>query len=78
MSMPPIGDPLPPPGTPSHDRDLGVYEHIEGLVGEEEALLSIPPEERKPHHHHRLREIESVLDRLHEAVQRRAHKRQGG
>jgi hypothetical protein len=55
---------------------LAAYEHIEGLCGEEEALLQVPPEERDPHHHHRLKELEQELDRAFERLRHRADKRQ--
>jgi hypothetical protein len=52
------------PGQP----ELGAYEHLEGLVGEEEALLKIPAEERSEHQHHRLRELGEELDRVFEKL----------
>ena len=55
------------PGQPQ----LGIYEHLEGLVGEEEALLKIPAHERSEHQHHRLRELGEELDRVFEKLHAR-------
>jgi hypothetical protein len=63
----PRGDEL----VPGHP-DLELFAHIEGLCGEEEALLAIPPDEREPHHHHRLRAIGEELDRAWEKLRERA------
>jgi Protein of unknown function (DUF2630) len=51
------------------------YAEIEGLVGEEYALLEKPAEERSKAQHHRLREIEEQLDRVWHKLEERAEKR---
>jgi hypothetical protein len=56
--------PIPP--------DLELFARIEGLVGEEAALLAIPRQERKREQHDRLREISAELDRIFEKLQERA------
>jgi hypothetical protein len=42
----------------------GLFARIEGLVGEEEALLKIPAEQRNQQQHDRLRSIGAELDRV--------------
>jgi hypothetical protein len=56
-------------------RDLEVYAHIEGLVGEENELLEEAEESRKEEHHERLHAIRQDLDRAWEALRRRAERR---
>jgi hypothetical protein len=56
-------------------RDLEVYAHIEGLVGEENELLQVAEEARKAEHRQRLRAIEKDLDRVWETLRRRAERR---
>ena len=56
--------PIPP--------DLELFARIEGLVGEEAALLAIPRQERKREQRDRLREISAELDRIWEKLQERA------
>ena len=56
-------------------RDLEVYAHIEGLVGEEDALLEEAEENRKEEHRERLHAIREELDRAWEALRRRAQRR---
>jgi hypothetical protein len=62
------------PGSP----DLELFARVEGLVGEEAALLAIPAEDRRQHHHDRLKAIGDELDRvfakLHERAERLAHR----
>jgi tryptophan 2,3-dioxygenase len=48
------------------------YAHIEGLIGEEDALLRIPAHERTDEQRERLRSIGDELDRLWDALRRRA------
>ena len=62
-----------------HDKDLSpvprnleVYAHIEGLVGEENELLEEAEESRKEEHHERLHAIGKELDRAWEALRQRA------
>jgi hypothetical protein len=50
-----------PVGVPA---GLDVYEHAEYLIGQEQALLSVPHEERSDHQHRRLGQISAELDRL--------------
>ena len=52
--------------------ELELFARIEGLVGEEAALLAIPRQERKPEQRDRLREISAELDRIWEKLQERA------
>ena len=56
-------------------RDLEVYAHIEGLVGEENELLERAEEERKEEHRERLHAISQELDRAWETLRRRAERR---
>ena len=52
--------------------ELEEYEHIEGLCGEETALLDVPAEERKQEQHERLHAISNELDRIWEKLRDRA------
>jgi Protein of unknown function (DUF2630) len=56
-------------------RDLEVYAHIEGLVGEEAELLEGAEEGRKEEHHERLDAIRQELDRAWDTLRRRAERR---
>jgi predicted nuclease with TOPRIM domain len=56
-------------------RDLEVYAHIEGLVGEENELLEQAEEARKEEHRERLHAITGELDRVWETLRRRAERR---
>lgn len=58
----------PPPGGAS------LFARIEGLVGEEDALLRIPARERSRDEHDRLRVIGDELDRVWETLRRRAQR----
>jgi hypothetical protein len=58
--------------------EAGVFAHIEGLVGEEDALLRIPAHERTAHHHERLSSIGAELDRVWEKLRGRAEQAAGG
>jgi hypothetical protein len=51
-----------------------LFARIEGLLGEERALLAIPAAERRPHEHERLREIGHELDRIWEKLRERAER----
>jgi hypothetical protein len=53
---------------------LDPFAHIEGLVGEEDALLRIPAEERTHEQHTRLRAIEHDLDRVWAKLRERAER----
>jgi hypothetical protein len=59
-------------------RDLEVYAHVEGLVGEENELLEEAEEDRKEHHHERLHAIRQELDHAWAALRRRAERRAEG
>jgi hypothetical protein len=50
------------------------FAHIEGLTGEEDALLKVPPHKRTRAQHERLHAITHELDRLHEHLEQRAHR----
>jgi hypothetical protein len=54
--------------------ELGTFSRVEGLLGEEQALLAIPAEQRTPEHHERLRVVTEELDRTWEHLRRRAHR----
>jgi Protein of unknown function (DUF2630) len=54
--------------------DIALFAHVEGLVGEEAALLAIPHEERAQHHHDRLKAIGDELDRVFEHLRERAER----
>jgi hypothetical protein len=62
----------------------GLFARIEGLVGQEDALLRIPAQERTEEQHERLRSIARELDRVWEKLRERAerlagaHKAAGG
>jgi hypothetical protein len=58
--------------------ETGLFAHIEGLVGEEHALLQIPAAERTDEHHERLRSIGAELDRVFEKLRERAGRRPRG
>jgi hypothetical protein len=55
----------------------GLFARIEGLAGEEEALLRIPARERTAEQHHRLRSIGAELDRVWERLRGRAEQLAG-
>ena len=56
-------------------RDLEVYAHVEGLVGEENELLKEAEESRKEERRQRLHAIGEELDRAWETLRRRAERR---
>jgi len=56
-------------------RDVELYAHIEGLVGEENELLEEAEEGRKAEHRERLHAIGEELDRAWETLRRRAERR---
>jgi 23S rRNA C2498 (ribose-2'-O)-methylase RlmM len=61
--------------------ELAPFAHVEGLCGEEEALLKIPAKKRSREHESRLHEIGTELDRvwerLRERVERLEHRHDG-
>lgn len=52
-----------------------LFARIEGLVGEEAALLAVPHEQRKQAQHERLRAVSEELDRIWEKLRQRAERR---
>jgi hypothetical protein len=54
--------------------DLELFARVEGLVGEEAALLAIPHEDRSEHQHNRLKAIGEELDRVFERLRERAER----
>jgi hypothetical protein len=58
---------------PGHP-DLDLFARIEGLAGEEAALLAIPAKDRSRHQHDRLRAIADELDRAWELLRKRAER----
>jgi hypothetical protein len=54
--------------------DLGVYAHIEGLVGEENELLKQAEQGRTEEHRERLHAIKHELDRAWESLRQRAER----
>ena len=63
-----VGDPAAPPP------EEGLFARIEGLVGEEAAMLRIPAEERSLQQRERLRSIADELDRAFESLRDRARR----
>ena len=61
-------DPAAPPP------EEGLFARIEGLVGEEAAMLRIPAEERSLQQRERLRSIADELDRAFESLRDRARR----
>jgi hypothetical protein len=71
----------PPPRTPDdlgpHDPRLDLFARVEGLVGEERALLALPAKDRSDAQHERLRSIGDELDRMWETLRERAERLTG-
>jgi hypothetical protein len=63
-----------PGGYGTIPRDVATFARIEGLVGEEHALLRIPAGERTREQHERLHHITSELDRIFEHLRERAER----
>lgn len=61
-------EPVPEPS------EMTLAAHIEGLAGEELALLAIPAQERSRAQHDRLRAIADELDHAFETLKQRAHR----
>jgi hypothetical protein len=51
---------------------IKLFAHIEDLVGQEDALLTIPAKQRTSEQHARLSEIGRELDRIFEKLRERA------
>jgi hypothetical protein len=77
MTVPWEGPPRSEPPFPSQKPDVSLFARIEGLVGEEDALLQIPPRERRAPQHDRLRAIGDELDRIWETLRDRAERLEG-
>ena len=58
--------------------DLGLFARVEGLVGEEKALLEIPARERSRQQRDRLRDVRAELDRIWESMRARAARLEAG
>jgi hypothetical protein len=58
--------------------ELELFAHIEGLAGQEAALLAIPAHERTEAQHEHLRKITAELDRAWEKLRERAERRSKG
>ena len=58
--------------------DLGLFARVEGLVGEERALLEIPAQERSRQQRDRLRDVRAELDRIWESMRARAARLEAG
>jgi hypothetical protein len=72
LTVPPLYEPPREPDPPGGDLD--VFARVEGLIGEEDALLMIPAKERTQEQHDRLRAIREELDRVLDALRRRAER----
>jgi hypothetical protein len=57
--------------------ELRMFARIEGLVGEEEALLKIPARERTSEQEGRVQELGERLDRLFDRLRQRAERLSG-
>jgi hypothetical protein len=60
---------------PPLDEGIKLFAQIEGLVGEEYALLAIPAHKRSTSESTRLREIAETLDRIFDKLRERAEAR---
>jgi hypothetical protein len=69
-----IRDVQPPDDKAAIPADLSLFARIEGLVGEERALLAIPARDRSQPQKDRLRELGDELDRIWEALRERAER----
>ena len=54
--------------------DVETFARIEGLAGEEDALLRIPADQRTGEQHERLHHITTELDRIFEHLRERAER----
>jgi hypothetical protein len=54
--------------------ELRAYAHIEGLIGEEVALLAVPEADRTREQHERLHAVRTELDRIWERLRQRAER----
>jgi len=65
-------EPLPASDPAPDDADAHVFARVEGLIGEEDALLRLPLHERTAAQRDRLRWLGDELDRLWELLSARA------
>jgi hypothetical protein len=74
----PFSDPRLARAAAGHDppmpAGIKAYAHVEGLLGEEAALLAVAKEERHEEHERRLREVTEELDRIWEHLRERAER----
>jgi hypothetical protein len=72
-------DPVPQPRGPDdlapRSAELDLFARVEGLAGEEDALLRIPTRERTAEQRDRLRVIGEELDRIWQTLAERARRR---
>ena len=61
-----------PAAEPEPPADIRAFTLAEHMIGEEYALLQIPEQDRTPAQRARLRELGDELDRLWDALRRRA------
>jgi hypothetical protein len=54
--------------------EAGLFARIEGLVGQEAALLAVPERDRSEEQHERLRSIGAELDRVWAKLRERAER----
>jgi hypothetical protein len=74
MTVPWEGPPRSEPPFPPRKPDVSLLARIEGLVGEEDALLRIPARERSAPQHDRVRAIGEELDRIWATLRERAER----
>jgi hypothetical protein len=74
MTVPVPRLPRKPDDRLARNLDVSLFARVEGLVGEEAALLLIPALECKPHERDRLREIGDELDRIFERLLERSRR----
>jgi hypothetical protein len=72
MMSPAIPGSEPPPSQPEPPEELRAYTLAEHMIGEEYALMQIPEGDRTDAQHARLRVLGHELDRLWDALRRRA------
>jgi hypothetical protein len=64
----------PPDDRAAPPADLSLFARIEGLVGEERALLELPVRERSQAQKDRLRDVGEELDRIWQTLRARAER----
>jgi hypothetical protein len=74
MTIPAPRLPRKPDDLLARNPDVGLFARVEGLIGEEDALLLIPALERNPDERDRLREIGDELDRIFERLLERSRR----